>query len=436
MASDLKVPILGRPRVVRTAGKILADGTILELVSAQPRSARLSLLARRGKRVWSGRQLTLEGRSYRPADIPRSVLRNMFLPARASNYRSTRDLFDGLVKVFEQRLRLPTREARVSTYFAIASHFTDVLRVAPCLIVATADLGSAVQLLEVLGALCRHALTLANLQAGLGALPRSLCPTLLFSQASFSAAGVRTLVASQRRGFGILQPVGVTDAFCAKAMVIDEETSEQLLAMPSAEIYLAPGQEAPMVDDKFLVETAARFQPRLLDYRLKNYFAVGKSMFDAPSLAGDTREMARVFGACLTDDPELQSGVIEALRPQDEAARATRWTQLDSLVVEALLVLAHEKDTTSIYTGDVTELVNGLLESRKETVRFKDRKVGPLLRSLGLVTDRDSKGFGLPLFNDVRKRIHELARLLDVPGLRANTRPCEYCVAVLGQAQA
>ena len=436
MASDLKLPISGRLLVVRTAGKTLDDGTMIELVSAQPRSARLSLLARRGKRVWSGRQLDLQGRSYRPADIPRSVLRNMFLPARASNYRSTRELFDGLVQVFEQRLFLPACEARVSAYFAIASHFTDALRVAPCLVVTAADSGLAVQLLQVLGAVCRHALTLAGLQAGLGALPRSLCPTLLFSQASFSAAGVRTLLASQRRGFGILQPVGVTDAFCAKAMVIDEETPKQLIAMPSAEIYLAPGQEALMVDDKFLLETAARFQPRLLDYRLKNYLAVGKSMFDAPSLAGDTREIARVFGACLTNDPELQSGVMEVLRPQDAAARAARWTALDSLVVEGLLILSHEKNRASIHVGDLTKVVNGILFDRKEQVQLESRKVGGLVRALNLATDRDSKGFGLLLLNDVKKKIHELARVLDVPALRANTRPCEYCVAVLGPASA
>ena len=257
--------------MVRTVGKILADGTMVELVSAQPRSARLSLLARRGKRGWSGRRLVLEGRLYRPADIPRSVLRNMYLPARSVNYGSTRSLFDGLVQLFEQRLRLPAREARVCTHFVIATFFTDVLRVAPCVVVATADAGRAAQLLEVLGASCRHALTLADLQVGAAALPRGLYPTLVLSQTPFSSAGIRSLLASQRRGFGILQAVGVADSFCAKAIVVDEETPEQLLAMPCAEIYLAPDQDAPVVDDALVEETAATFQPRLLDYRLRNF---------------------------------------------------------------------------------------------------------------------------------------------------------------------
>ncbi len=424
----------GPSPMVATAGKILADGTIVELVSAQPRSARLSLLARRGKRVWSGRRLVFEDRSYRPADIPGTVRRSMFLPARAINYGSTRNLFDRLVQLFERWLRLPEREAKVAAYFVIASHFTDCLRTAPCLIVAAADAGRAAQLLEVLGALCRHALTLADLQVGAAALPRGLYPTLLLSQTPFSSAGIRSLLASQRRGFGILQAVGVADAFCAKAIVVDEETPEQLLAMSCAEIYLAPDQEARVVDDAFLEEIAATFQPRLLDYRLKNYFAVRKSTFDAPSLAGPTREMARSFGACITNDPDLQTGTVEVLRPQDEAARGTRWVGLDSLVVEALLVLCHEKDTASIYVGDLTKVVNGLLYSRNERVRLKARKVGDLLRTLNLATTRDARGYGLQLLNNVRRKIHELARALDVPGLRDNARPCELCTAVTARA--
>ena len=431
MKSDVKkLPFSGQPLVVPTVGEILANGTIVEVVSSQPRSTQLSLLARRGKRTWSGPRLQLNNRLYTPAEIPGTILENMRFPALAIPYGSTRSLFDSLVRRFD-RLRLPPRDAKLSAHFALATHFVDVLRIAPCLQVAAADSGDAVQYLQVLAAMCRRPLLLADLVSGLNRLPRGLRPTLLFSGSSFSSAALRALLASQRRGFGVLEKFGVTDPCCAKAMVVDEKTPEELLSMPSVQVYISPDPARPVADDPVLNEIASTLQPRLLDYRCRNYEEVRNSTFDAAQFAGPTREIARAFGACIVGDSELQSGVISALRAQDEAARGDRWTRLDSLVVESLLVLCHENDRRGVYIGDVAKVVNGILEGRNEEVRLKARKVGDVVRSLNVVAERDAKGFGFLLLNDVRRKIHELARALDVAGLRENAGRCEFCAAVV-----
>ena len=434
MKTDVKQPpFSGQPLVVRTAGEILANGTIVEVVSPQFRSTQLSLLARRGKRTWNGPRLQFNDSVYAPAEIPPTIVAGMNLPAFAIPYGSVRSLFDNLVRRFE-RLRLTPRDAKVSTYFVIATHFADCLGIAPCAQVAAADACDAVQYLQVLAALCRHPLPLADLNSGLNRLPRGLYPTLLLGASFFSSAGLRSLLASQRRGFGVLEKFGVTDPYCAKAIIVDESTPEALRSMPCVQIYLAPDRNRPVADDAILQDIALTLQPQLLDYRLRNHAQVRKSTFDAAQFAGGTREIARALGACVVGDSELQAGVISALRAQDEAVRGARWTRLDSLVVEGLLVLCHEKDTTAVYTGDLTGVVNEILLGREEKLKLKPRKVGALLRSLNVISERDSKGYGFLLLKDVRRKIHELARALDAAGLRENAGRCEFCAAVLDRS--
>jgi hypothetical protein len=227
---------------------------------------------------------------------------------------------------------------------------------------------------------------------------------------------------------------GISDLCCAKAIVIDEAAPDDLIPVVNLEIYLEPDRTPPVVSETELRALAAEFQPRLLDYRLKNHSLVRSSTFDVNEFDGATRETARALGACIVGDPELQQGVVEALKGQDEARRGTQWTTPSSLVVEALLALCHEPDRTSIYVGDITEVANGILAARKETVRLSPRKVGDLLRALSVTssTGRNSNGYSFPLLNDNRRRIHELARGFRLLWMRETAGRCEYCAAVLG----
>jgi len=118
-----KLSPIGRSLIVPTVGQVLEDGVLLELLRAEPRSTRLSLLCRRGKLSWGGRRLRLGGRSYVPADIPSSVVQNMHLPTKTVKSGSTRALFDDLVQTFEQTMRLPGGDAQLSSYFVFGTYF-------------------------------------------------------------------------------------------------------------------------------------------------------------------------------------------------------------------------------------------------------------------------------------------------------------------------
>jgi hypothetical protein len=419
---------------IPTVGETFEDGTLIDLLASPSSPKRLSLILRRGNRSITGRRLFQDGRYYVPADLSPTLLEGMYLPGRAENYRSTRALFDSLVRMFTTKCRLSAREAQLPAYYELATHFADCFPALPSLAVVAADATDATRFLRVLAAGCRHALPLADLQsAALGRLPRGLRPTLILCQSLLTSATVRSLRASRNQGFGVLQLGGVADLCCPTAIAINEEASEELIAMANLEVYLEPNRATPLVRDADLKAIAAELQPVLLDYRLKNHAAVRTSSFDVPQFESATRETARALGACIVGDPELQAGVVEALKGRDEAKRSWQWTTPSSLVVEALLVLCHEPGRTSVYVGDIAEVANGILTGRKESVELSPRKVGPLLRALNVTstTDRNSNGYNFLLMNDSRRRIHELARGFGLPWMKETAGRCEFCAAVM-----
>ena len=418
--------------IIPTAGEAFDDGKVLELIREEPGSTELSLLRfRRGKKPVIAPVHPLPTGTYVPADLPAGLLRCMHLPARASSYRSTGDLFAQLVERLRTMCDCEACEAQIAAYFVLASHFVDCLGVAPCLGVV-AEPAEGANLLRVMACLCRHSLLLSDLQpAGMRNLPRGFYPTILLGQSALSSAAVNALRASQHRGFGVLQSDGVVDARCAKAFPIEEDTPEELLRLCSVQICLRPSQRPiPVLDDSTLRNLADLFQPQLLMYRLENHAAVRQSSFDVPEFAGATRLAARSFGACIVNNTELQAGVVAVLKAQDESARGARWMKLDSLVVEALLVLCHENKEI-VRVGEVTKFVNEILECRGETIKISPRKVGSVLRSLNLLSHRDNRGYGFLLLKDVRRDIHRRGLALEVPSLRERVAGCEFCAELL-----
>ena len=373
-----------QPEVLPTAGEVFDDGTFLELIREQPGTTHLALLLQRGSTLKIADRHRLGSVTYVPATLSPGLLGHMHFPTRPRKYGSTATLFSALFELLKTTVGLDAREARVASAFVFATHFVDCLPIAPCLAITAAELADAVHFLRVLASLCRHAIPLASLQpADVWKLPSGLCPTLLLSQPVHTRSTLSCLWASQYRGFGVLHGDKIIDSQLAKAMILDEETPQEFLQIPAAQIFLAPARNAlPVLDDSALREIAGQFQPKLLAYRFKNHAAVRRCAFDLTQFAGATRQMARTFCACFANDTQLQASVVSALRPQDEAARGARWMRLDSLVAEALLVGCHTPEITSIRVGELTNTVNGILAGRGDGVKVSSRRVGAILRSL------------------------------------------------------
>jgi hypothetical protein len=372
------------------------------------------------------------GRVYVPAKIEASILRRLRFPPGSTPHGSTRDLFAAVADVLRTHGGLSAEYAHLASYFVFATYFADCLPIAPCLLVAAFAGAGVVQLLRVLGACCRHSLLLAGVSpAGMRELPGGLRPTLLVYQSERRTSTERLLLLSQLRDFGVLRGGGVRDLFCSKAIYVGPHNLSS--PVPGAcEIHLAPTRGQPVWDEHTEQEVAAELQPKLLHYRMQNYERVRSAHFDVHDFTGPTKDLARLFGRCITGDPEIQSGILDLLRPQDEVFRAQRSLQPESLVLEALLVLCHEPHTDRIHVGEVTKLANGILRGRGETVQMSTRQVGSMLKSLRVLTQRDAKGYAFRLSTETCRKVHELARDLEVPSIQVGVPDCEQCVEPTG----
>ena len=278
----------------------------------------------------------------------------------------------------------------------MASHVIESLNIAPCLLLTGSVTMEAVRVLRVLAALCRHSLPLVSLTVeALSALPKALRPTILLHAPEQGALAESLIRTSSLRGFGVLRKDALQHLFCAKAIYIGREPLQRPSMESCIRIQIVPAR-GPMTvwDEGSEAELASEFQPKLLAYRLANLHKVRASSFDVPEFSGQARDLARSLGASIVGDPELQEFVIPLLRAQDQAIRVERTTELESLIVEALLVLCHESTADRVHVGEVTKLVNGIRKGRGESMVSKAREVGAKLRALGLFSERDAKGYG------------------------------------------
>ncbi len=199
------------------------------------------------------------------------------------------------------------------------------------------------------------------------------------------------------------------------------DSAIQITAMPTRGVL-------PLLDEEAQQKIADGFQAKLLMYRLMNHAKVRGAQFDVPEFTSQMRIIARALGASIVDLPELQAHMVASLRDQDEQIRVERSTELESIVIEALLFLCHEDQRESAYVGEVTRAVNGILKGRGETLELEARAVGDQLRGLGLFTRRlGSAGRGLLLLDATRRRLHQLARSYDAPSLQDGKIRCQHC---------
>jgi len=98
-------------------------------------------------------------------------------------------------------------------------------------------------------------------------------------------------------------------------------------------------------------------------------------------------------------------------------------------IIEALMLRMHEKDQQSILSGELADVVNVLFKQRGESLTISPESVGRKLSNLELHTEvLGSAGKGLKFTNDVRARVHALAREYRIPTLQM-VKGCPQCDA-------
>lgn len=414
-----------------TCGEWLSDGTLIDLIRPDPRKNELALLVSKEGTV-TGRPAP-GGQAYVPAALDASILRAMYIPVGDSEYGTTSSLFAEISKIFVNRVELPPATATLIAHFVLSTWFADCFSTAPQMLVFGPQ-EEATVVLQLMAATCRRALLLSDVSiATWSSLPTALRPTLIINSRRLRPSTLDFLEASSVRHQYVVRKGQLLDLFGAKVLYERTPSGARSLFESSICVTLTPARgRFPIVSDRDRVQIADELQPKLLHYRLRNFIKVRDSQFDVPQFTAAVRTRARMLGACVVDDTDLQSNLVSALRSQDDDARIARSFSLESVLVEALLLMCHDEETrASANVGDIAKVMNAILRGRGEPLELEPRKVGDILRALQFFPIRQgSAARGISLTLADRRRIHRLARDYEVPTIQDGAIRCPQCAEV------
>jgi hypothetical protein len=149
-----------------TAGEVLADGSILELVGDPVGTKQPRLLRWDGKNAIVGERFECDGKTYVPARLDSSVLKALRLPTRVVPIASTRELFTSVCKLFARFNDLPEQAIRQIAYFLFADWLSDCVWLAPFLSIVAPPTAPSWTLMRLLSLVCRHPILLGELSPG------------------------------------------------------------------------------------------------------------------------------------------------------------------------------------------------------------------------------------------------------------------------------
>ena len=199
---------------------------------------------------------------------------------------------------------------------------------------------------------------------------------------------------------------------------------------------LAPAHRPlPTLTDAAEREIANDFQSQLLRFRMVNHRRVCDAKVDTRDFVPAMREEVRAWLAPMCDCPDLRKSVITSLLQQSQEIQGDRLSNDHCVVAEGALFFCHKPDTDHFFIGDLAEIVNTLLKGRHEDRVLSDKKVGLLLRGLGVHAERVVQGYKLLLTDSVREQIHEIARAYQVLPVQDGIARCRHCPGEKGDRE-
>ena len=130
---------------------------------------------------------------------------------------------------------------------------------------------------------------------------------------------------------------------------------------------------------------------------MANHRRVVDSEPDIRDFVPAMREEVRAWLAPICDCPDLRTSVTNSLLQQSHEAEGDRLSDDRCLVAEAALFFCHKPGAAHFFIGDLAEIVNTLFKGRHEDRLLTDKRVGLLLRALGIHGQRVVQGYKILL---------------------------------------
>jgi hypothetical protein len=262
----------------------------------------------------------------------------------------------------------------------------------------------------------------------LRALPvNELMLTLLISEPQLSKRMAALLEASNQPGYLVASGKDVRQFYCAKCIYLGEDGQQSTLRLQGIHIRVAgngliPARALPAND------VTQYLQNQLFSFRVFDHDLVASSKFHVPGFLPEFCAVAQALGAPFVENPELQVGIIELLKEQDQQARIDRGSGLNAMVLRAVLFHCHQGEQQQMLVREIASTVNRIYVEEGESLKISNETVGHVLKNLGLYTRRlGNMGRGLVLDKVTRLRAHELGQANQVLPETAGAPLCGHC---------
>jgi hypothetical protein len=415
------------PRPIMTLGEVFADGYFIEPVRDPVDQEKLALMLFNGTSTEIAQRVEHMGRGYAARAVAPSIVRELYLPTEVQPIDSVLQLFTCLVQLIQRFTGLPDNSARLVARIVLATWVVGAIPSAPSVLLVGPDSRELTQLLNLLKRLCRHALLLTEVNAGgLHSLPMEMDLTLLIDQPELSEPAQRILNASRTRDKKVSHRGNLWRPFCSKVIHLADYfiASIEAIRIP----VLPTGRALPVLDDGELNRIANEFQPRLLAYRFGNYGKAHASQIDCSTGEYAIREAINGLAACTPDCPDLQAEVVGIAAQEAAEVRQARWTEPSILLIESVLLECHASTDSAPYCGKLADVMSTMSSARGVERIFRPNQAGSLLRRMGFTPEpRDSEGVRLRLTENVRRKVHQLARDFGVPSIDIRIPDCPHC---------
>ena len=363
------------------------------------------------------------GCTYTPTSIVGGLVEAVRFPVTSSPFGSAAELTTSMLEFLSRYIRLAPEAAAILIAFALVSHFVDCFPIAPVIFLFGPSNETGL-VLRLLGCLCRRPILLSDVDVkALATLPNELGPSLLIHHHQLTRAVIRVLVASNDRHFRIARAKGQLQTYGAKAFL----GNPGFVTGTGLRVSVSPSlDQLSTLTDEDEKKMANQFQTKLLRYRMVNYRHIRSARIDARAFVPAMRDQVRMWLAPLFECPDLTKTVSNCLLQQSREIKGAGLVDATCVVAEAALFFCHQADKESFFIGELAKKANDLLTGRHEDV-LTARKIGSILRALGIHGERITKGYRILLTDAVRREIHCVANAYQVPPMQDGIARCPHC---------
>ncbi len=340
---------------VKTFGEV-SQRFMIELMATNPPHTGLQLLYWDGKTAKIGSTFSVKSHSspdsglysicnetiFEPPELEATLLQAIRFPTDVADYDSDGRLLMDLIGLIGLYSDLSEKLCYLLAYYVLSNWVADSHPSPICVSIIGPESRQGWQLSRLLSCLVRRPLLLSDVNlAALCSLPVGLSPTLFLEQPELSRQAAKAMFLPNVRDTFLPWKGRLVNLCFAKVVRTEEPLGPAALGPLAIEIPVDPSCNGFPTLEPWLQEKLRKdYQPKLLMYRLRKRRQVGVCRVDFSNFGSRVSELGYQLASCQLGKEGLKEEMIWMLEDLNEQVQAEEETNLNALVLEALLSLS------------------------------------------------------------------------------------------------